>query len=241
MVRLGQGVDRPASWPTRRWRGPSPRSTSTPRCSREHGVPPERIRFCATSATRDAAQRGRLRRRRRARGSGSRRRCCPATRRRALAFAGAMRDAGRRCRPRRCWSSTSAAARPSWSSATGRVRAAPTSMDIGSVRLHERHLHSRPADRRARSPACVRRHRRAHLDALPGSSSRAAATVVGVAGTVTTVARRRPRPAGVRPRRDRPAPCSRSRRRCDVRDRLVAMTRRRARARCPTCTPAAPT
>ena len=42
----------PAGSPTRRCSGPSPRSRSTWRSSREHDV--AEIRFCATSATRDA-------------------------------------------------------------------------------------------------------------------------------------------------------------------------------------------
>lgn len=59
------------------------------------------------------------------------------------------------------------------------------SMDIGSVRLHERHLHSDPptADEITSCVADID----AHLDACPVDPS-AAATMVGVAGTVTTVA-----------------------------------------------------
>jgi exopolyphosphatase/guanosine-5'-triphosphate,3'-diphosphate pyrophosphatase len=59
------------------------------------------------------------------------------------------------------------------------------SMDIGSVRLHERHLRSDPPTM-AEVTACVRDIER-HLDACPVSPTRAA-TVVGVAGTVTSVA-----------------------------------------------------
>jgi exopolyphosphatase / guanosine-5'-triphosphate,3'-diphosphate pyrophosphatase len=59
------------------------------------------------------------------------------------------------------------------------------SMDIGSVRLHERHLRSDPPTM-AEVSACVRDIER-HLDACPVSPARAA-TVVGVAGTVTSVA-----------------------------------------------------
>ncbi|MEP9363788.1 Ppx/GppA phosphatase family protein [Nocardioides sp. CN2-186] len=59
------------------------------------------------------------------------------------------------------------------------------SMDIGSVRLHERHLHSDPptADEVAACVADID----AHLDACPVSPS-SAGTVVGVAGTVTQLA-----------------------------------------------------
>lgn len=59
------------------------------------------------------------------------------------------------------------------------------SMDIGSVRLHERHLHSDPPTA-AEVAACVA-DIDAALDAAPVSPADAA-TVVGIAGTVTTVA-----------------------------------------------------
>ena len=59
------------------------------------------------------------------------------------------------------------------------------SMDIGSVRLTERHLHSDPPTA-AEVAACVA-DIDAHLDACPVDPSRAA-TVVGVAGTVTQLA-----------------------------------------------------
>ena len=107
----GRASTAPAGSPTRRWRGPSRRSTSTPRCCREHGV--ERLRFCATSATRDAANADAVRRRCRASGwaSGpevlSRRRGGRALVRRRRP------QPACRARRRRCWWSTSAAARPS--------------------------------------------------------------------------------------------------------------------------------
>ena len=59
------------------------------------------------------------------------------------------------------------------------------SMDIGSVRLHERHLHSDPPT--AAEVAACAADIDAALDACPVDPA-AAATVVGVAGTVTTVA-----------------------------------------------------
>ncbi|GAB2445031.1 Ppx/GppA phosphatase family protein [Nocardioides hungaricus] len=62
---------------------------------------------------------------------------------------------------------------------------AADSMDIGSVRLHERHLHSDPPTA-AEVAACVA-DVEAHLDACPVSPA-SAATVVGVAGTVTQLA-----------------------------------------------------
>jgi exopolyphosphatase/guanosine-5'-triphosphate,3'-diphosphate pyrophosphatase len=62
---------------------------------------------------------------------------------------------------------------------------AADSMDIGSVRLHERHLHSDPPTA-TEVAACVA-DIDAHLQRCPVDPS-GAATVVGVAGTVTTVA-----------------------------------------------------
>ncbi len=59
------------------------------------------------------------------------------------------------------------------------------SMDIGSVRQHERHLRSDPPTA-AEVTACVADIDR-HLDACPVSPARAS-TVVGVAGTVTSLA-----------------------------------------------------
>ena len=58
-------------------------------------------------------------------------------------------------------------------------------MDIGSVRLHERHLRSDPPTT-AEVAACVA-DIDAHLDACPVAPADAA-TVVGVAGTVTQLA-----------------------------------------------------
>lgn len=68
--------------------------------------------------------------------------------------------------------------------ADGRVEAAH-SLDIGSVRLTERHLHSDPPT--AAEVAAVRADVEAALDSCRVDPS-AAGTVVGVAGTVTTVA-----------------------------------------------------
>ncbi len=59
------------------------------------------------------------------------------------------------------------------------------SMDIGSVRMHERHLHSDPPT--ASEVVAATADIEAALDACPVSPA-AAATVVGIAGTVCTVA-----------------------------------------------------
>jgi exopolyphosphatase/guanosine-5'-triphosphate,3'-diphosphate pyrophosphatase len=62
---------------------------------------------------------------------------------------------------------------------------AENSMDIGSVRMHERHLHSDPPTAAEIKSATADID--AHLDAQPVPVEHAA-TVVGVAGTITTVA-----------------------------------------------------
>lgn len=62
---------------------------------------------------------------------------------------------------------------------------AADSMDIGSVRLHERHLHSDPPTPE-QVAACIA-DIEAHLDACPVDPA-AAQTVIGVAGTVTQLA-----------------------------------------------------
>ncbi len=66
----------------------------------------------------------------------------------------------------------------------GRAPTPTHSMDIGSVRLHERHLHSDPPSA-AEVAACVA-DVEAALDDCPVDPS-AAATVVGVAGTILSV------------------------------------------------------
>ena len=83
---------------------------------------------------------------------------------------------------------------------------AADSMDIGSVRLHERHLHADPPT--AGQVAACLADIDAHLDAC-AVDPRTAATVVGVAGTVTQRGRGGARPAGVRPRGRRPGGAAR--------------------------------
>ncbi len=107
-------------------------------------------------------------------------------------------------------------------SATGRVPEQAHSMDIGSVRLHERHVRTDPPT--VAEVAAVLADIEAALDACPVEAGRAT-TVVGVAGTVTTIA------AGVL---DLPAYDRDAIDRCrlpvpavhELVDRLVAMTRR---------------
>jgi exopolyphosphatase/guanosine-5'-triphosphate,3'-diphosphate pyrophosphatase len=60
-----------------------------------------------------------------------------------------------------------------------------TSMDIGSVRLHERHLHADPPT--SEQVAACTADIDAHLDAAP-VDVRTARTVIGTSGTVKTIA-----------------------------------------------------
>ena len=137
-------------------------------------------------------------------GSASRPRCCPAPRRRRWSSTGAVAPpaatpvdgAGPRRRHRRRLDR----AGPRRRTRPGRRR---VSMDIGSVRLHERHLHDDPptAEQVAACVADIDRapRRRAGVDARP----RRAHGGRDLAGTVKTLAAGDARPAGLRPRRDR--------------------------------------
>ncbi|WP_435744350.1 Ppx/GppA phosphatase family protein [Nocardioides sp. SYSU DS0663] len=152
---------------------------------REHGA--TRVRLCATSATRDAANSEVF-------AAGVRERLgvdpdvVTGAEEAALSFAGAVR--GLRATP--AWpvlvadiggGSTELVLGHGLGDAAGPTAA--DSMDIGSVRLHERHLHTDPPT--AAEVAACARDVEAHLDACPIDVAEAA-TLVGVAGTVTTVA-----------------------------------------------------
>ncbi|WKN49419.1 Ppx/GppA phosphatase family protein [Nocardioides sp. Arc9.136] len=148
---------------------------------REHGA--ARVRLCATSATRDAANAEVF-------AAGVRERLgidpdvVTGEEEAALSFAGAARGLREE---------------PAWpvlvvdlgGGSTELVLGGPDgppeghSMDVGSVRLHERHAFSDPPTA-AEVDACAR-DVDAALDACPVDPARAA-TVVGVAGTITTVA-----------------------------------------------------
>jgi exopolyphosphatase/guanosine-5'-triphosphate,3'-diphosphate pyrophosphatase len=149
---------------------------------RQHGVPPERTRFVATSATRDAANaadfvagvRERL---------GVEPEVVSGAEEAALSFAGAVRHL-------RTPPETPVLVVDVGGGSTELVLGstepdAADSMDVGSVRLHERHLRGDPPTEEEVA-ACVA-DVEAHLDASPVDPA-TAATVVGVAGTVTTVA-----------------------------------------------------
>lgn len=149
---------------------------------RDHGVPPERVRFVATSATRDAANaevfvtgvRERL---------GVEPEVVTGAEEAALAFGGAVRNLRVPAPAPVLVVDIGGGSTELILGTSGPERA--HSMDIGSVRLHERHLAGDPPTP-GQVAACLA-DIDAHLDACPVDVA-AAATVVGVAGTITTVA-----------------------------------------------------
>ncbi|WP_139977937.1 exopolyphosphatase [Nocardioides litoris] len=185
MVRLGQDVDRTGRLAEEALDRTFAAVDEYAALLREHAVDPARTRFCATSATRDAANADVFRAGVLAR-LGVEPEVLSGTEEAALAFAGAVRhlavepalpvlvvDVG--------GGSTELVLGESLSAGPS----AAHSMDVGSVRLHERHVRSDPPT--DAEVAAVLADVDAALDACPVDPA-AAATVVGVAGTVTTLA-----------------------------------------------------
>ena len=183
IVRLGQGVDATGRLADDALERTFAALDDYAALVREHGA--TRIRFCATSATRDAENsdvfvdgvRARL---------GVTPEVLSGAEEAELAFDGAVRHL--RDQPELPVLVVDIGGGSTELIRGASVTAPPSavhSMDIGSVRLHERHLRSDPPTR-AEVTACVADIER-HLDACPVSLARAA-TVIGVAGTVTTVA-----------------------------------------------------
>ncbi len=141
-----------------------------------------RLRFCATSATRDAANAAEFSDGVFAR-LGVRPEVLSGDEEAALAFAGAVRNLA--AAPRGQVLVIDIGGGSTELILGRRSPEAAHSMDIGSVRLHERHLHSDPPTA-TEVAACVD-DIDAALDVCPVDVGRAT-TVVGIAGTVTTVA-----------------------------------------------------
>lgn len=183
MVRLGQGVDATGELAPEALSRAFEAIDEYAAMIREHHV--ERVRFVATSATRDASNAADF-------AAGVRERLgvdpevVTGAEEAALSFAGAvshLRDAP--VMPVLVVDIGGGSTELIRGSSVTAPPSAAFSMQIGSVRLHERHLRTDPPTM-AEVTACVRDIDNA-LDRCPVSPERAG-TVVGVAGTVTQLA-----------------------------------------------------
>lgn len=182
VVRLGQGVDVTRMLADEALERTFAAIDEFAEVIRAHGVPPERIRFCATSATRDAGNAAVF-------AEGVRRRLgvepevLSGDEEAALVFAGAM-AAQDPLPPEPVLVVDIGGGSTELVVGEGEQRWA-VSMDIGSVRLHERHLHSDPptAEEVAACVADIDQH----LDTcgIPLEGTR---TVIGTSGTIKTIA-----------------------------------------------------
>lgn len=182
MVRLGEGVDRTGRLSESALARTFAAIDEYAALIAEHGV--ERIRFCATSATRDAANAAEF-------GAGVHARLgvtpevLSGVEEAALAFDGALRRLETISGPVLVVDIGGGSTELVLGAADGRRVEQGHSMDIGSVRLHERHVtHDPPTPGEI---AAIVADIDAALDVCPVDPARAT-TVVGVAGTVTTVA-----------------------------------------------------
>lgn len=182
VVRLGQGVDRTGELADEALTRTFAALDEFAETIRRHGVPPARVRFCATSATRDASNAAVFR-------EGVRRRLgiepevLSGDEEAALVYAGAI-AAQVPMPPEPVLVVDIGGGSTELVLGEGDQRQA-VSMDIGSVRLHERHLHSDPPTV-AEVAACVA-DIDAQLDAsgIPLARTR---TVIGTSGTIKTLA-----------------------------------------------------
>jgi exopolyphosphatase/guanosine-5'-triphosphate,3'-diphosphate pyrophosphatase len=182
MVRLGQGVDETGRLADEALVRAFAAVDDYATVLRDHGVRPERVRFCATSATRDAANgpvftdgvRERL---------GVTPEVLSGDEEAALAFTGAMRGLAEQPPAPVLVVDVGGGSTEVVLGDRDGVRAA-RSMDVGSVRLHERHVrHDPPTEAEL---AAIGRDVDAALDGS-GVPLGEAATVVGIAGTCTTL------------------------------------------------------
>ena len=182
VVRLGQGVDATGVLAEEALERTFVAVDDIAATIRQHGVPPERVRFCATSATRDADNAAVFR-------EGVRRRLgvepevLSGEEEAALVFAGAI-AAQAPVPPEPVLVVDIGGGSTELVLGEGDDRRA-TSMDIGSVRLHERHLRTDPPTR-DEVAACVADIDR-HLDDS-GIPLERARTVIGTSGTIKTLA-----------------------------------------------------
>jgi exopolyphosphatase/guanosine-5'-triphosphate,3'-diphosphate pyrophosphatase len=182
VVRLGQGVDASGHLAEEALARTLTALDEYAALVREHGVHPDRIRFCATSATRDASNAATFAHAVHQRlGVGPE--VLSGDEEAALAYAGAMRGAGAVPVPVLVLDVGGGSTEVILGDRGG-VRDA-RSMDVGSVRLHERHVRHDPPS--AAEVAAIRADVDRHLDDC-GVALADAATVIGIAGTCTSLA-----------------------------------------------------
>jgi exopolyphosphatase / guanosine-5'-triphosphate,3'-diphosphate pyrophosphatase len=183
MVRLGQGVDGTGVLAEEALARTFAAIDEYAELIRQHGVPTERVRFCATSATRDARNADVFRR-----GVISRLGVAPEVltgdEEAAIGFAGAMNALPDDLAPPVLVVDIGGGSTEVILGDRSGVLAA-RSMDIGSVRLHERHVRHDPPTRD--EVDAVAREVEEHLGGC-GVPLADARTVVGIAGTMTTLA-----------------------------------------------------
>ncbi|MCF6376543.1 exopolyphosphatase [Nocardioides KLBMP 9356] len=182
VVRLGQGVDRTGRLADEALERTFVAIDELGAMIRDHGVGPDRMRFCATSATRDASNAAVF-------AEGVRRRLGIAPEvlsgdeEAALVYAGAI-AAQSPMPPEPVLVVDIGGGSTELVLGEGEERRS-ISMDIGSVRLHERHLHGDPPAA-AEVAACVADIDQ-HLDSS-GIPLDRARTVIGTSGTIKTLA-----------------------------------------------------
>ena len=182
VVRLGQDVDRTGVLADEALERTFAAVDEFAEVVRSHDVPPQRVRFCATSATRDASNAAVF-------AEGVRRRLgvepevLSGDEEAALVYAGAI-AAQVPMPPEPVLVVDIGGGSTELVVGRGDDRQA-VSMDIGSVRLHERHLHTDPPTA-AEVAACVAEIDR-HLDesGIPLGRVR---TAIGTSGTIKTIA-----------------------------------------------------
>lgn len=182
VVRLGQGVDTSGELHPDALARTFAALDELAAIIRDHAVPTERIAFCATSATRDARNSDVFTEGVRER-VGVVPRVLSGEEEAALVYAGAM--AGRQAPGPVLAVDIGGGSTELVLGETGRGPTSSISMDVGSVRLHERHLHDDPPTSR-QVAACVADVEE-HLDAAHADVA-AARTVIGTSGTVKTIA-----------------------------------------------------
>ena len=186
VVRLGQGVDETGILADEALERTFAAVDEFAEVIRSHGVPPDRVRFCATSATRDAGNAAVF-------AEGVRQRLgvepevLSGDEEAALVFAGAIAVQDPMPPEPVLVVDIGGGSTELVLGEGGQRRAVShsISLDIGSVRLHERHLRSDPPSA-AEVAACVADIDR-HLDTsgIPLGSTR---TVIGTSGTIKTLA-----------------------------------------------------